>query len=267
MAANPKIAIPFLKASACGNDFLLVSGAAVPAGTGCEELTRKLCDRHEGLGADGVEWLYDDDQCDIRIRLINADGSPAEISGNGTRCVAAHLVAQTGKERVEIRTDAGVKTCTLKRRNGNTFEFETAMGEPLVGDPFAIKLAFREVTGVPVSMGNPHFVLFVDEFLPGWQAEAAEIGRHHDFQHGINVELVKVESQNVIEALFFERGAGETQSSGTGSCAAAVAAIFTGKAKSPVEVHAAGGLQIVRWEREVFLQGPAHLICRGDFFL
>jgi diaminopimelate epimerase len=259
--------IAFIKASACGNDFLLAETAGLPAGSDLAQLTRRMCDRHEGVGADGVEWLLSDPQCDARIQLINADGSPAEISGNGTRCVAAQLVNQTGRERVTIRTDAGVKTCTLIGRDGVGFQFETAMGEPQVGDPFSIKLAFREVTGVPVSMGNPHFVVFVEEFVPGWQAEAAEIGRHHDFKHGINVELVRVDNTNSVSARFFERGAGETQSSGTGSCAAAVASVATGRVESPVQVHAPGGTQLVRWKKEVYLRGPAQLICRGEFLL
>jgi diaminopimelate epimerase len=136
-----------------------------------------------------------------------------------------------------------------------------------VGDPFSIKLAFSEVTGIPVSMGNPHFVLFVDEFLPGWQAEAVEIEHHYDFKYGTNVELVRIESTHDIEIRIFERGVGETQSSGTGSCAAAVASIAGGRAESPLRVKAPGGLQTVRWEKEVFLRGPAELVCRGEFFI
>jgi diaminopimelate epimerase len=116
-------------------------------------------------------------------------------------------------------------------------------------------------------MGNPHYVVFVKEFASGWQADAAEIGRHRDFQQGINVELVSIEDEGNIAARFYERGVGETQSSGTGSCAAAVAAIATGKAESPVRVHAPGGTQTVRWQGQVFLRGPAQLICRGEFFL
>jgi diaminopimelate epimerase len=146
------------------------------------------------------------------------------------------------------------------------FEFDTAMGEPQIGDEFSIKLAFREVRGIPVSMGNPHFVVYVKEFVPGWQAEAAEIGRHHDFKYGINVELVVVKDKQTIDVRFFERGVGETRSSGTGSCASAVASIATRHAESPVRVHAPGGIQTVRWDKEVFLRGPAQLICRGEFF-
>ncbi len=259
------MSIPFIKAQACGNDFILIDGMHSPPDL--VGFTRAICDRHHGVGADGVEWLFPDPQADMRARLLNADGSDAEVSGNGTRCVAAYLASERGGTVFRIRTEAGVTTCTLTARAGQRFEFDAAMGEPQVGDAFSIKLAFSEVSGIPLSMGNPQFVVFVDEFVPGWQAEAAEIGRHHDFRHGTNVELARVENRHDIEIRIFERGAGETQSSGTGSCAAAVAAIATGRAESPVRVKAPGGVQTVRWEKEVFLRGPAQLVCRGEFFI
>lgn len=262
---TPLPSIPFVKASACGNDFLIVDG--LHARPDLDAISRRMCDRHHGIGADGVEWLFPATDADIRARLFNADGSEAEISGNGTRCVAAYLASEQGREKVVVRTGAGVKTCTLVGRSGAQFEFETDMGEPQVGDEFSIKLAFGEVRGIPVSMGNPHFVVFVDEFNPGWQAEAAEIGKHHDFKYGINVELVTMGKNSDIHARFFERGVGETQSSGTGSCAAAVASIAAKRAQSPVKVHTPGGLQTVRWEERVFLHGPARLVGRGEFFL
>ena len=257
--------IPFLKASACGNDFLLIDGMHAPADLAAA--TRRLCDRHAGIGADGVEWLFPDTEADVRARLFNADGSEAEISGNGTRCVAARWVAEHGGERVRVRTGAGIRECRLARRAGSCFDFETAMGEPQVGERFSIQLAFGEVSGIPVSMGNPHFVVFVEQYGPGWQAEAAEMAKHHDFKYSINVEMVRPLDVHAVEARFFERGVGETLSSGTGSCASAVAAIAAGKAESPVEVRAPGGAQSVRWEKEVFLTGPAQLIGRGEFFI
>jgi diaminopimelate epimerase len=257
--------IPFVKASACGNDFLVIDGMHAPADI--VSFTHRICDRHAGVGADGVEWLFPAQDADIRARLFNADGSEAEISGNGTRCVAAYLCSEQPREKVTVRTGAGIKTCCLTSHNENQYEFEIAMGEPQVGDEFSIKLAFGEVRGTPVSMGNPHYVVFVNEFGPGWQAEAAEIGRHHDFKHGINVELVVTKDNQNIDARFFERGVGETQSSGTGSCASAVAAITAKRAASPVRVHTPGGIQTVRWEGEVFLRGKAQLICRGEFFV
>jgi diaminopimelate epimerase len=256
--------VPFTKASACGNDFIIVDGIHAPAEL--HEFSRRICDRHNGVGGDGVEWLFPAADAHVSARLINADGSEAEISGNGTRCVAAHLVAGGHAGKLAIRTGAGIKQCELVSRESNRFEFEMDMGEPQLGDPFSIKVAFGETHGTPVSMGNPHYVVFVKEFSPVWQAEGAEIGRHHDFKHGINVEFVRMKSKNEIEVRFYERGVGETQSSGTGSCAAAVASIAAGRANSPVSVVAPGGAQLVRWAgAKVFLRGPAQLVCRGEF--
>ena len=214
-----------------------------------------------------MEWLFPAPDADIQARLFNADGSEAEISGNGTRCVAAYLCSERAGETFSIRTGAGVKSCTLTSRRDSRYEFEIAMGEPEVGDEFPIKLSFGEVHGIPVSMGNPHFVVFLEEFNARWQAETAEIGRHAGFKHGVNVELVMVRDKSNVEVRFFERGVGETQSSGTGSCASAVAAISVGRAKSPVQVHAPGGTQTVRWESQVFLRGAAELVCRGEYFV
>jgi len=262
---SPATVIPFVKANACGNDFLIIDGENAPADMAV--LTRRICDRHQGVGADGVEWLFPATDADVQARLFNADGSEAEISGNGTRCVAAYICSERPKEKVVIRTGAGLKTCTFTSRHDTRYEFEIAMGEPRVGDELSIQLTLREVRGIPVSMGNPHYVVFVNQFVPGWQAEAAEIGRHYNFKHGINVELVNIVDKANIDTRFFERGVGETQSSGTGSCAAAVATIVAKKAESPLRVHAPGGVQTVRWEEQVFLRGTAQLVCRGEFFV
>jgi diaminopimelate epimerase len=269
--------VPFVKASACGNDFLIVDGSYVP--TDIAGFSKRICDRHQGVGADGVEWLFPAKDADIAARLFNADGSEAEISGNGTRCVAAYLCSELRSENIDsdandppknkfsIRTGAGIKVCTLIGRNQNEYDFEVAMGAPQVEKELSIRLASREVTGIPVSMGNPHYVMFVQEYAAGWQADAAEIGARPDFKHGINVELVIVKDKSNVEARFFERGVGETQSSGTGSCASGVAAIWSKRAASPVRVHAPGGIQTVRWDDQVFLRGAAQLICRGEFWV
>src|SRR5712675_1155744 len=119
--------VPFTKASACGNDFLIINGKHAPADL--DRFSRRICDRHNGVGADGVEWLFPAHDADVHARLINADGSEAEIS-----------------------------------RNGNHFEFEMDMGGPQAGDSFSIKTALGEVHGTPVSMGNPHYVIFVKNF-------------------------------------------------------------------------------------------------------
>jgi diaminopimelate epimerase len=257
--------VPFVKASACGNDFLIIDGTRAAADLAA--VSRRICERHEGIGADGVEWLLPAQDADVQARLFNADGSEAEISGNGTRCVAAYICSEQGKEKIVILTGAGLKTCNFISRRDNQYEFEIAMGEPEVGKEFPIKLTSGEVRGIPVSMGNPHYVVFVKKFAPDWPAQAAEIGLRHDFKYGINVELVNVVDKRNIEVRFLERGVGETRSSGTGSCAAAVAAIVAGKAESPLRVHAPGGVQTVRWEQQVYLRGSAQLIGRGEFFL
>src|SRR5260370_35128275 len=123
--------VPFIKASACGNDFLIIEGVHAP-----EDLcgfSKRICDRHNGVGADGVEWLFPAEDAEIRARLINADGSEAEISGNGTRCVAAYLVANGSPSKLAIPTGAGIKPFELLALDGNRFEFEMDRGQPQGG--------------------------------------------------------------------------------------------------------------------------------------
>src|ERR1700732_2541678 len=138
-------AIPFVKASACGNDFVIIDSVHAPSDLAA--FSRRICERHQGVGADGVEWLFPAHDADVQARLFNADGSEAEISGNGTRCVAAYLCSERGKETFTIRTGAGVKSCMLTSRNESNYEFEIVMGEPQVGDEFPLKLALAEVRG------------------------------------------------------------------------------------------------------------------------
>jgi diaminopimelate epimerase len=261
--------IAFTKASACGNDFLIVPGEGVDA---FGETTRRLCDRHNGVGADGVEWTFSDADSDVRVRLFNADGSEAEISGNGTRCVAAEICSRTGQQEVKVRTAAGVKTCRLIERRGSEFDFESDMGQAEVGAQLSIETMWVRAVGTQVSMGNPQFVIFVERFPEDWRKQAALIQTQPQFSQGTNVEYVVVRGSNDIEIRLFERGVGETQSSGTGSCASAVAAIAAQRVKSPVKVIAPGGGQTVSWENkdnlnQVYLRGPARLVCRGEYFL
>ena len=265
IVVRPTIELSFTKASACGNDFLMVDGAHASGDLGV--LSRRLCDRHRGVGADGVEWLFPDAEADVKARLINADGSEAEVSGNGTRCVAAEICSREHKTEVVVRTGAGLKTCRLTGRQGSTFEFEADMGRPEVGGQLSIETMWVRAVGTKVSMGNPHFVIFVESFQDGWQRQAALIGTQPQFPQGTNVEYVVVRGESEIEIRLFERGVGETESSGTGSCASAVAAIASGRVASPVTVIAPGGSQTVRWENQVYLRGPATLICRGEFYV
>jgi diaminopimelate epimerase len=258
-----------VKATACGNDFLLIDGKLAPANAAA--FTRSICDRHNGVGADGVEWLYessDPKAADLRIKLINADGSPAELSGNGTRCVAAWLVQERGLHAPRIATDAGVKVCELVTRNGSTLEFRTGIGRPKVQGEIALDVGGRQVRGMKIDIGNPQFIIFVDRFEEGWQRIGSAVSIHPHFHEGTNVEFVRIVDRHEIEIRIVERGAGETMSSGTGSSASAFAASSAGRVQSPVRVVAPGGAQTVTWDgSELFLTGPARILCRGEFYL
>jgi diaminopimelate epimerase len=270
--------IPFTKAHACGNDFLIVTEEAAE-GRDYAELTRKLCARNTGIGADGIEFFAWTGPKSGRIRLHNADGSIAEISGNGTRCVAAWMALERGfqpGDEVEIATDAGLRVCrvnALKTDGEFTVEVTAGMGVPVFA-PRTVNLADCVwVKGIEVSTGNPHFVIAVDdaEFTSNegydWQTLGAEICRHTDFPHQTNVEFLRVISPTEIEIRIFERGVGPTTSSGTGSSASATAAIAVHGCRSPLTVVAPGGAQTVEWDgpgTELRLTGPASLIARGE---
>jgi len=274
--------IPFTKAHACGNDFLIVMEDAA-AGHDLAALTRRLCDRNTGVGADGIEFFAWTNQTGpgpkvARIRLHNADGSVAEISGNGTRCVAAWMAERLGSEpgdTLEITTDAGPRVCkivSVHNEGDFTIEVTTAMGVPHFV-PHTLKLMDGiDLIGVEVSTGNPHFVVLPEksDFAIGrraWMGIAAEICTHRDFPDHTNVEFVRVVSEHEIEIRIFERGVGPTHSSGTGSSAAATAALALHRCLSPLKVVAPGGAQTVVWDgpgTELHLTGPAALIARGE---
>ena len=262
--------VPFTKASACGNDFLIIENSLRPADASA--FTRRICDRHNGVGADGVEWITPGGQgADVTADLINADGSPAEVSGNGTRCVAAWWHSRKAQDLPVIRvlTGAGVKECHCISHTNGDFRFEMNLGAAEVRDKISIPLASGEVQGWKIWMGNPQFVVFVDNFDFPWQARGAEIQAQKSiFPEGTNVDFVRIVGPNAVESRFFERGAGETMSSGTGTCASAIAAMVGHGVGMPVTVTAPGGSQEVLWvDDNVHLTGPARLICSGEFFI
>lgn len=259
----------FVKAHACGNDFLVVEGE-------CDrELAVRLCARNTGVGADGVEFLEWTGERTGRIRLVNADGSIAEISGNGTRCVAAWMAYQrnlSGSESITLETDAGPRLSRVVRVDGQRFEFAAGMGVPVVHDKQITLTDGTKVAGVAVSTGNPHFVVFVEDgsFLVqerDWQVMGHEICTHAGFPGQTNAEFVHVMDTNTIEIRIFERGVGPTQSSGTGTCATAAATIARRGGSAHLAVRAPGGEQQVDWAgegSEMILTGPAELICLGE---
>jgi diaminopimelate epimerase len=279
--------IPFTKAQGTGNDFLILEAAPERLLVSPNEMQR-LCDRHFGVGADGICFLTVPGASlgvDADLRLFNADGGEAEISGNGTRCAAAYLASKgTTSDPVVIATRAGVKTLRRVAQQANRWEFEMAMGAPIVapnkipfqptapvGEPvvgFALPLRGGSRTVTVTSMGNPHCSIAVDNFDWDWRACGKEIETHPFFPRRTNVEFYRAVSRHAIDVRYWERGVGETLSSGTGSSAAAVAAILNGQAESPVTVKTVAGDLQVRWDDDgVFLTGPAEITFRGELFL
>ncbi len=272
--------IPFTKAHACGNDFLIVTEEAAQ-GRDHAKMARRLCARNTGIGADGIEFFAWTSPSSGRIRLRNADGSIAEISGNGTRCVAAWMALERGSkpgDELEIATDAGLRVCrvnTLKTDGEFTVEVTARMGVPVFARRTVTLANGLRVAGVDVSMGNPHFVVVVEnaEFAVAglsWRQIGAEICVHPDFPHQTNVIFLRIVSPAAIEIRIFERGVGPTTSSGTGSSASATAAMALNGCQSPLTVVAPGGAQTVEWDgpgTELRLTGPAALIARGEAWL
>ena len=261
--------IRFTKAHGAKNDFLLTWREDAPE-RNLPEMARAICDRHTGVGADG--WILVTPPIagvtEPAIQLYNSDGSMAEISGNGTRCAAALLI-QHGHagDSLRIRTGAGSKSLRLLSRQGLRFQLEMNMGRPEVQSArfdLALGAGKREVTLVWV--GNPQCAVPVADFDFDLPRLGAEIESHSHFPNRTNVSFWKSVDGHTIEARFYERGAGETMSSGTGSTGAAAAAVARGDARSPVRVLTPAGPIDIRFEGEAYLTGPAEIVAEGEFF-
>ncbi len=269
--------IPFSKAHACGNDFLIVTEDAAGE-TDWASLTKKLCARNTSVGADGIEFFAWTGPKAGRIRLHNADGSIAEISGNGTRCVAAWMAEQSGAQpgdELYITTEAGERICRVNAIHAGeeyTVEVTAGMGVPTCAKKTVTLADGTQIEGAAISMGNPHFDILVDndEFMVAgrsWQEIGHAICFHPDFPKQTNVEFVRILAHSKIEIRIFERGVGPTTSSGTGTSACTTAAIALHGCTSPLTVVAPGGAQTTMWGgpgTELFLTGPASLIARGE---
>jgi diaminopimelate epimerase len=246
----------------------MISWADDVGGLDFPNVARRICARTTGVGADGwmLAWPTDGG---LRTQLFNADGSEAEISGNGTRCAAAFAnLSKVSNGDVVITTAAGPKRLQLIERSESKFIFEMDMGLPKMEELRArLTLAGRDWDVSILNVGNPQCAIFVSQIPVDWRMIAAEAEGLTRFPRRSNFSVVKVVSPHAIEALFYERGAGETRSSGTGSTGAAVASILRGEVSSPVEVRTPAGSLMLRWDESVFLTGPAELICEGTYVL
>jgi len=230
-----------------------------------------ICERHTGAGADGwivlAETRSDAVDAHVSMELWNSDGSRSEISGNGTRCAAAVLVdAGHASGEVRIATGAGVKSLRLLERHGREFAFEMNMGPAIIEDLHANLAPGREC--VVLNVGNPQCAVFSADFDFDWRTLGSALERHPRFPDRTNVSFVRVVDQHTLDVRFFERGAGETMSSGTGSTGAAAAAIARGFVTSPVQVLTPAGPLDVRSEAaEYRLTGPAELVAAGEYYV
>ena len=206
----------------------------------------------------------------LRTKLFNSDGSEPEISGNGTRCAAAFGISQGAVEppEVSVVTGAGRKNLRLTARKSLRFLFEMDMGVPRTEQLWMnLKLAGQNFDVTTLNVGNPQCAIFVDTLPENWREAAREAERHPFFPHRTNVSFVRVLDRHTIDAVFYERGAGETRSSGTGSTGAGAAAILRNEVESPLEVRTPAGSLHLRWDESVYLTGPAEIIGEGRFFL
>ncbi len=296
------IEVPFTKLHGLGNDFIvtfwtmgrgsrrsakitLLPGRAWNTRS-LARLARAICHHHTGVGADGFLLVTParSQEHDARVRFFNANGTEAEMSGNGIRCAAACLRGYYRRKRsLKIETLAGIKELECLKEEQGRWVFRVVMGNPIL-DPQKIPFRARNISppvlGYPIStsqgkqratitsMGNPHCSIFVSDFTRvDWLAVGRALEVHPLFPHRTNVEFVKVISRRKIEVRFWERGVGQTASSGTGSCAAAVASILNGYCGRRVRVKTLAGHLEIDWPEggPVRLTGPAQRIASGVY--
>lgn len=279
----------FTKFHSLGNDFLIIDQGETQNISEKSVLARLICDRHTGAGADGLLLISvkDKDNGLVNFRIFNADGTEAEVSGNGLRCAAAYLYYQNKIEskRILFLTTVGNRECELRKRKNNQFQIKIEMGIPKMTSkdiPFYDGAVHEKIIDYPlsinkkvypitvISLGNPHCSVFVDRFPARieWQQIGREIELHPFFLKRTNVEFIRVLNRKEIEVLFWERGVGETLSSGSGSCAAAVASILKDLTNRRVNVRTSMGNLTVEWKKKkVYQTGPAEIVFDGDFLV
>ncbi len=248
---NARVAVA--KMHGARNDFIVVDARSNPL-TDPASFAQEMCDRHAGIGADGLLLIERSDVADIKMRIINADGSEAEMCGNGIRCVARFSDEKNASDFLRIETLAGIIDASIITR-GETYQVRVRMGIPKEGDASGLG-----PDAAVFSVGNPHFVRFVHEIdNVDLQREGEALQHHPSFRNGVNVHLVRVLNPHTIEVRHFERGAGLTMACGTGAVASAAAAIARNVAHSPVTVRVPGGELTVEWDGsgEAYMTGPA----------
>ena len=273
----------FTKWQGCGNDFVLVDCLDNSLNRDYASFGKELCDRHYGIGADGILVVEPSKKADFRMRIINADGSEAEMCGNGIRCFARYLYdfGRTSKTEFTIETGAGILVPALELENNKVTGVRVDMGEPVLeGDDIPVKgfgknkvvdelltVNGQRYNMTCVSMGNPHCVIFVDDTDNFPIEKLGSFFEHHEaFPRKTNTEFVTVRDKNHMRMRVWERGAAVTLACGTGSCASLVAAVLTGRTERNAEIELDGGTLQVEWayNNHLFMTGPAELVFTGN---
>lgn len=272
----------FTKMHGIGNDYVYINclkeNVPDPAA-----LSKYVSDRHFGVGSDGLILIKPSEVADFRMDMYNADGSQAEMCGNGIRCVGKYVYDHglTDKTQISIETLAGIKYLELTIENGKAVMLKVNMGQPIlkaeeipviakkspvVDEP--ITVCGTEYHMTCVSMGNPHAIIFMDDVMNmDIEALGSHFENHEAFPRRVNTEFVEVLDEKTVNMRVWERGAGETFACGTGACATAVACILNGKTSDEVTVHLLGGDLIIKWDREadvVYMTGSATTVFEGE---
>ncbi|GBR72898.1 diaminopimelate epimerase [Candidatus Termititenax aidoneus] len=273
----------FVKLEGLGNDFILFDALKDDlSAINFHELAPKLCNRHFGIGADGLLIVRKSEKADFYMQVINADGSEPQMCGNGIRCFARYVYENYAKKSViSVETLAGIMLPVLDPKN-NIIEVD--MGEPIL-EPARVPVKFsgEKMLNAPVpvldqtfaitavSMGNPHGVIFVaDVSAVNVPVYGAALETHEIFPEKANIEFCQILSRGEIKMRVWERGAGETLACGTGACAAAVAGVLTGRLDRDVTVQLAGGILKISWDADdnrVSMSGPAFQVFKGEVVL
>lgn len=272
----------FTKMHGIGNDYVYVDCFKTPLPRDPAGLSRKISDRHFGIGADGLILICPSNKADARMRMFNADGSESEMCGNGIRCVAKYVYDHglVRKSPLTIETGRGVLTLEVETKNGTAHQIRVDMGEPILtadlipttlsgNPPRDVPLPGYDLRGTCVSLGNPHCVIFVDEITDELvHGVGPKIEVDGAFPRRINVEFVRVNRPDDVTMRVWERGSGETMACGTGACAVAVAAALTGRTGRRVTVHLRGGDLQLLWsesDNHVYMTGPAVEVFSGEW--
>ena len=279
----------FIKFHGFGNDYLVFEAEQLAGVASLNEFARAICDRHYGAGADGITVVSraEEEEADFVVRIFNADGSEAGLSGNGTRCTVAYLYYRGlwSLDELRLKTRSGVKRYRLRERfDEGHYWFESELGQPgfdSASIPMLTDGKRERVTDYPLmvegealrvtalAMGNPNCIIFLDDFdRLDWRRIGRSLENHQQFPHRTNVVFVRVVDRGRIEVRLWERGVGETFSSGTCSCAAAVASVVNGKTDRHVRVQTEGGLLEVLWrenDNEVVMTGRADVVYSGEW--